>query len=348
MHVMRCVLIIGALGLCPVSMVQAAPVRDTMVPTRQEDATLTALNSEMAAYGAWMTQLNAIQLPILGQLSALQPAWESAMRQGPAKGIVSFRPTVDRMVASIEQANRQLTALDQPDFPNLALADDIKTPGLVNDAVHLNGQVKILVQSFIPLMDAMKRNDQQAGAVAGRKLVGSMKLLLAAQEKSARAGLAATPREEGAWHMANAELLLAETMVLVVAPLDLDRQPKVDAAFSVRLSAMADRIATAMDDGEKDADATLKRWQAVADELDRTSQGNGASAMLRAIRAVTIGREIFPTVRSTIPILREAAVRFRTQPVSVVTLGALLKQFRPIRQQANDISVRVAEGMAGV
>ncbi|MFC3441773.1 hypothetical protein ACFOKF_11370 [Sphingobium rhizovicinum] len=348
MHVLRRALMIGALGLCSAPAAQAAPVRDTMLPTAQEDATLTALNSEMAAYGLWMTQLNAIQLPVLGQLSALQPAWDSAMRQGPAKGALTFRPIVDRMVVSIDQANRQLAALDQPDFPSLALTDDIKTPGLVADAVHLNGQVKALIQSFIPLMDAMKRNDQKAGAAAGRQMIGSMKLLLAAQEKSARAALAATPREEGAWHMANAELLLAETMALIISPVDLDRPAKVDTVFATRLSAMADKIAMAMDDGDKDADATLERWHAVAAELDRTSQANGASAMQRAIRAITVGREIFATVRSTVPILRDAATRFRTQPVSIFTLGALLKQFRPIRQQANDISVRAAEGMAGV
>ncbi|MCP1472097.1 hypothetical protein J3E64_003812 [Sphingobium sp. OAS761] len=339
--------------LLPIVLFAAAPAswatttREPVPQVGQDDPTMTAINAEMAEYGAWMERLNAVQQPVVDSLVILQPAWQQAMQAGPAGAAGAFRPSLDRAVAAIDLADGKLTALDQPDFPTLELSEDIKPASLIADNRRFNGHVRTLMLSFPPLIDAMARNDADAGGQAARRMMDSVKLLVDAREKMARASLAATPQDGPGWHLANADLLFAQTMAMVVSPMNIDRTPTVDVAFAGRLDAMAERIDGAMAAGEADADETLERWNETAVDLDRFGQSNGLSAMQRAIRVIEVGRQVFAEVGGLAPVLREAASRLRKTPYSVAEGGALVQKVRPVGLRINELSIQIAHALAG-
>lgn len=308
---------------------------------------MTQINAEMVAYGQWMERLNAIQQPVMDVLVALQPAWQAAMKQQGAGAGDSFRPLVDQAVDRIEAADAALAVLDQPVFTQLELDQDVTPQAMVDDTRELNRQIRTLMLNFLPLIDAMTRRDEQAGTSAARQMLDSMRLLLSAREKMARAALASTPRDEGAWHITHAELLYAETMSLIGTRLDLDAGDKPDLAFAEALTAMAVRIEQAMMEGESEADATLEQWNVTAAELENSDQPNGASAVQRAISVITVGREIFAIVARLAPILRAGAEHCRTRPVTITHTGAMMAQIRPIGIAINEVGIRVGRSLAG-
>lgn len=331
------------LAACCAGPAVAAPAR---AGSAREDPG-AVIESEMAAYGQWLARLQEIEAPVQGALANLSPAWQAAQAGGGTPGAIAgrFRPVVAGTLAALDAANAGIEALDRPEYPALDLPADVSPAAMVREVQTLNRRIRTAIEAFNPLLDAAATNDSAAAAAAGGRLLASFGLILESQVVLARAGLAATPRDDPSWQLSNLDLLFSRIGARAFASFE-PSGPRVDAALPDDLLALASELDASAEEGVRTVTAELESYAEALVQAERQGNRSDAVVLRRAIAVFTAGQASFPLARELAALLRAEAARMRGLPTTVETTRRFFQQMRPIRMRMDEIGRQAIAGLA--
>lgn len=319
----------------------------TLPPESEAPATSAAIDADMLAYGEWMARILAMQTPVQDQLAALGPAWRTAQADGATlrQLVERVRPTVARMLAVIDAANREIEALEPPEFVALDLPEDVRPAAIAREILAVNRQIRTAMEAFTPMLDAIQNEDMAAMQASGTRLLASFGLIFESQIVFARATQAAAPRDDPAWALGNFKLLYLRTGARLFAAWKPFQPPRVDEALPGDMMALADELEVNAEQGAQRLDAELETSAAELAEAQGRGDADQVMVLRRSITTFTVARGYFPLSREMAAILRAEAVLVRGQPVTQESTVRVFGRLRPIRVRMDEIGRQTVAGM---
>jgi hypothetical protein len=303
---------------------------------------------ELAAYGAWLVRLNETQAPLQQALIRLQQRWQEIVAAGNFdQAAAEFAPFIAALIADVDRSAAALAALDTPDFPTLELEGDLRTADMRRELVRYTGQLRTVLQSYMPLLDAVRRSDRRATERAGVQLMGNVRLLLQSQILMTRAALAGAPRDEAAFNMIEVQLLFfraSERLLAAWPGLVLETRDATLAADLLRFAGEIERTAAV---GESRFAAEDAEWRTELARAERDRERSAASIIRRTLAVLEVYRRIFPLGRELAAVLRAHAPGFADGRVEVAELTGLLRQLQPLRVRIDEITTDEGAALAG-
>lgn len=303
-----------------------------------------AVASELPAFGAWLARLNAIHEPVQQDLSGFRARWQQFQRVGSQQGADEFRAAVSRSLTAIAAARAEAQALEAPPFDALDMPEDVHPRALRRNMIRTYDELHRAIAQFLPVVDAIGTGDAAASATAGRRLLDSLGIVLDTQVLLRRASLAATPREDAAWQVANVDYLYVRAAARLFKGLQRATEGRGDATLATDLLALAEEFDATARSGSEGLETQIAGFAETVAALEASGDRAELDAVRRAERVYGALRPIFPIARRMARMLREGVGSDRSRPVSFPQISALFGNLTPIRRELDAIAR--AEGAA--
>jgi hypothetical protein len=331
-------------GLCLAAAASAVPTR----PEQRRDDPTADVADEMAAYGAWLARLQAIEAPVEAQFAGLDPTWRAAFAQGGTGPEIAtrLRPIITRALAEIDAANPRIAALEVPQFAILGEDEDLQPAAMVREVRMLNGQLRDAMTAFNPMIDAIEHNDHASFEAAGTRIIASFALVLETKILLARASLAATPRDDASWSVGNVDLIVSRVSARMFGAWRPFAPPRVDPSLPRDLDALADELDSNVDQGGRQLDATIAEAREGLAAAELEGDRSGADVLRRAIAMFTVTRDYLGASRDLVPLLRAEAERGLEHAVTQERVMAFFGQMQSIQERLGEIERQMVAAMA--
>jgi hypothetical protein len=303
---------------------------------------------EMAAYGAWLARLLAIEEPVEAQFAGLDPTWRAAFAQGGTGPEIAarLRPIIARALAEIDAANPRIDALELPQSGMLGEDEDLQPAAIAREVRTLNLQLRDAMTAFYPLIDAIEHNDHASVEAAGTRVIASFALVLETKILLARASLAATPRDDASWSIGNVDLITSRVGARMFSAWRPFAPPRVDPSLPRDLDALADELDSNAVQGGRQLDATIAEARGGLADAEHEGDRSGADVFRRVITMFTVARDYLGTSRDLVPLLRAEAEYSREHAVNQDRVMAFFGQMQAIRERMAEIERRMVAAMA--
>ena len=324
----------------------AAPTRPDSQPAAP-DAFAGELDRQLAGYGEWLVRLQEVQQPLQQMLVQFGPRWQAALQQGgAAASAAALRPFISEAVAVADATDAALARLTTPEFPALQLDDTLRPAKLVDEMRRYTGQVRTVVGSFTPLLEAIGRGDPRAAERALDQLMANVRLLLQSQILMARASLASVPQEEASHSIVEVQLLYFQAAERIISSWP-GLEGRRDASLRGDLLRLADRLERTVATGLTRVDEETAQLRSALAAAEEEGDENFASLSRRTLAALDADRDVFPVGRELAAILRSHAPRFAGGTIPVTALSALFREIQPLRLRFDAIMAQEAAALAG-
>jgi hypothetical protein len=335
----------AAFASAPAEAVPSSRARTPQAQSQSDPETVRGA-AELEGYATWLAELNRRQAPANHAIQSLHGAWQEAFasRDMP-RAAAEFRGALARTIEALDAAHADLATIETPDFPRLALGDDLRPAALLTLFRRSNREIRTGIESFHPVLDAVQRNDSAAAQRAVGHLMSAMRLVVRSQATIMRATLAGTPREESSWEIVNLDLLVfnAAERLLAAWPAIESRRP--DPGFAPDLLALADRIDANAREGSIKLEAELVSLSAELGEAEAARDTAAVSILRRMIAGLTVSRQVFAPARALAAAFREQAPRLRG-PIDFEAVGRISSALRVTRTEFERIGGEEVEAAA--
>ncbi|MBV9900604.1 MAG: hypothetical protein JOZ90_05845 [Alphaproteobacteria bacterium] len=321
------------------------PPSARQAPAREDPTAEIA--AATSAYGNWLGRLLEIERPVETQLVGLDADWRAAFAQGGSGPELAarLRPIVARVVAEVDAASRAIDALQAPRFTGMDLDEGMQPAAMVRDIRTLNGRIREALAGFDTLIDAIAREDRAATDAAAARVVAGFGLVLDAKILLARASLAATPRDDPAWAMGNADLIIERVSARMYGAWR-PGAPHADPALPHDLAAFADELEANAANGEQRLDAFMAEIRSLTDGPRQRAMPSGTDILRRVTAMMSLARGYFPLSRELAAMFRAEADRNRDQVVTDDSVRSFFEQLNPIRLRMAEIGRQIAAALA--
>ncbi|NYT39920.1 hypothetical protein HZY97_04070 [Sphingomonas sp. R-74633] len=316
------------------------PATEKLAP---EDSEMKAVQTEMAAYGAWLVRLDAANQEATNELQNIQSEWRAAAKAPAAQAVARFRPVVARAKVKVAEARLRVRALDTPAFPALDLDADSSTPALVAQVLKLYDRIDMLLDSFGPMLTAMARNDAQATISAASQMLDAAQLLLDTQAILINAGLATADREMGSYQVGLLQVRIFQAASRSMGAAKLAMVGKQDPGLARDLERFATEIDAASREGKAVMTAKLAQW----DVLTKTGDSDAVQVLRRTSAVLRVDLKLFDATPAYTAVLRATAAHARAGRLAIGDISAVSRAFGEIRNLINEISTQENAAMAG-
>lgn len=304
---------------------------------------VAALDEAMAAYGRWMLQVMEAEAPLQQAFAALGPGFQEARSAGGSQTLAErMRPLIARTLATADAVNARIAAIETPGFPSLDLPPEVRPAAILREMLSVNREIRGVVAGLGALLDA---NDPEAVQTATVRLMASLRLLFESQILLRRATLAATPRDESSWNLANFDLLYLRVAARIFDAWHPFAPPRVAPELAGDMRALGAELEANAREGEQRIDAELaeyRTWLTAATDGHDPSQ----ASMARRLTAVAQRtRDYIGLSRDVAAIIREAEAEFG-RPVGQDQVVGFLRRLQPIRARIESIARQIAAATA--
>lgn len=320
----------------------------TQKPGSAEEVDNAAIQADLAAYGAWLNQAIATSTKLQQDLMGFGGRWQAAFARGiSAAAVAEMRPVLAELIAETDRSYAALEALPLPVIRVLPLEEDLQPETLTRDLKAINRQVRALIESYDPVLDAMLRNDVQAALRAMNGTIGGVRLLYQNQATIARASLAVTPRDESTWNLTNVGLLFFRSGARVLASWPGERPERIDRSLAPDLRALADELEATSAEGERRLLGELQTARAELAEAERDRDADLAGVLRTGIRVGEIDVEVYAQGRRLAAVLRTGATQLQDGRVTPENLSRLFSAIVPIKVRLDEIALEESAALAG-
>lgn len=306
------------------------------------------IDAEQAAMGQWLRRLVEIEQPVQNSLAGLQSGVQSVMNATDIpRAAVAFRPTIARLLATVDEVDARLAELDTPEFPALGIPPDLRPTAVKRAMLQMNAAIRTGFQSYLPVLDAVARRDLAAARAAGARSMTSMRQMLDLQLLLARASQAPFPQDWSMWNMLEMPVLYSRTAVRIGSAWPGPWTARDGAALARDLRGLADELDRTAENGAVKAAAELTETNAILAEAERRGDSSIAAVLRRRIVVITHGQAFFPLSRDFAALLRRIATGAGNRPLSDRFLVEAFLQLAPIRDRMQAVVVGLSLGLGG-
>ena len=305
-----------------------------------------ALEAEMTRFGAWLIEADRVQAPIQALLGELGPRWAAVAAAQDGRAVREYRAFILRGIETVDRTRSAIQALPAPTLQLLDLPAEFQPPGLRSQLVEANGQVRTLLESYLPALDAIERRDPAAAARATDEMIRSMRLLFQLRQLMVRAQQAAVPVDQSARDAIQVQLLYLRAGERFVAAWPDRGVGRIDADLGDELRQIAAELDEVAGSGAAKSADELAFFTDALPAVEREDP-TAAVVLRRALAVLEIDGDFFPLAREISALLRSQAPRFDGGRGDVDDLLESFRRLLPFRARMDDILRREGEALAG-